>query len=114
MRVDRTSMVLALDNLIDNALRYSGEGDPWLSIRATEFAHAVEFAIEDHGAGIPASELPEITKRFVRGRTTKVPGSGLGLAIVTRVISDHGGHMSISSTPGVGTTVRLTLPVSGV
>jgi signal transduction histidine kinase len=111
IRADRTSVVLTLDNLIDNALRYSN-GERWLAIRGRACDGSVAIAIEDRGAGIPESELPLITKRFVRGRATDVPGSGLGLAIVTRVMKDHGGHMRIDSTPGRGTTVTLQFPVS--
>jgi signal transduction histidine kinase len=112
IRADRTSVVLTLDNLIDNALRYS-YGERWLAIRGRAHDGRVAIAIEDHGAGIPEAELPLITKRFVRGRATEVPGSGLGLAIVTRVVRDHGGHMHIDSVPGRGTTVTLELPVAG-
>jgi len=112
IRADRTSIVLTLDNLIDNALRYS-TADRWLAIRAGARDRWVELAIEDRGAGIPAAELPLITKRFVRGRSTDVPGSGLGLAIATRVIRDHGGRMTIDSAPGRGTTVTLLLPLAG-
>jgi len=109
IRADRTSIVLTLDNLIDNALRYSA-GERWLAIRGGTHDGWVQLAIEDHGAGIPASELPLITRRFVRGRSTEVPGSGLGLAIATRVIGDHGGQMTIDSAPGRGTTVTLLFP----
>ena len=109
IRADRTSIVLTLDNLIDNALRYSA-GERWLAIRGGAHDGWVQLAIEDHGAGIPASELPLITRRFVRGRSTEVPGSGLGLAIATRVIGDHGGQMTIDSAPGRGTTVTLLFP----
>jgi signal transduction histidine kinase len=112
IRADRTSIVLALDNVIDNAMRYS-EATPWLSIRGSTRGAVLEIAVEDHGIGIPATELPLITKRFVRGRSTEVPGSGLGLAIVSRVIADHGGQMRIDSEVGRGTTVRLEFPLAG-
>jgi len=112
IRADRTSIVLTLDNLIDNALRYSS-GERWLAIRGCARDRFVDLAIEDHGAGIPAGELPRITKRFVRGRSAEAPGSGLGLAIATRVISDHGGQMTIDSVPGRGTTVTLVFPRAG-
>jgi len=111
IRADRTSVVLTLDNLIDNALRYSN-GERWLAIRGRACDGSVAIAIEDRGAGIPESELPLITKRFVRGRATDVPGSGLGLAIVTRVMRDHGGQMRIDSVPGRGTTVTLQFPIA--
>ena len=109
VQVDRTAMVLALDNVIDNAIRYS-PSPPQIRIGARCLGGFVELAVEDRGAGIPAAELPGITRRFVRGRSTTETGSGLGLAIVTRVINDHKGRLMIDSAPGRGTTVRLALP----
>ena len=95
--------------VIDNAIRYS-PSPPQIRIGARCLGGFVELAVEDRGAGIPAAELPGITRRFVRGRSTTETGSGLGLAIVTRVINDHKGRLMIDSAPGRGTTVRLALP----
>jgi signal transduction histidine kinase len=110
IRGDRTALRLALDNVIDNAIRYGG-ARRWLAIRACSRDTHVVIDIEDHGAGIPADELPNIHRKFVRGRLAIPGGSGLGLAIVSRIVADHGGQMNIQSTPGTGTTASLTLPV---
>ncbi len=110
IRGDRTALRLALDNVIDNAIRYGG-ARRWLAIRACSRDTHVVIDIEDHGAGIPADELPNIHRKFVRGRLAIPGGSGLGLAIVSRIVADHGGQMNIRSTPGTGTTASLTLPV---
>lgn len=110
IRGDRTALRLALDNVIDNAIRYSGE-QRWLAIRACSRDTHVVIDIEDHGAGIPADELPNIHRKFVRGRLAIPGGSGLGLAIVSRIVADHGGQLVMQSTPGAGTTASLTLPV---
>lgn len=109
VRADRTAIILALDNLIDNAIRYSSEAKTVL-IRASGVPHRVRFDVVDQGVGIPADDLPQVTRRFVRGRTARGPGNGLGLAIVNRIASDHEGTLVITSTVGVGTTATLLIP----
>ena len=109
MRADRTAIVLALDNLIDNAIRYSGEAKK-VSVHASAKADHVRFDVIDPGVGIPADELPQVRRRFVRGRTARGPGNGLGLAIVNRIASDHEGALEITSEVGVGTTATLLIP----
>jgi two-component system phosphate regulon sensor histidine kinase PhoR len=109
IRVDRTSMRLALDNLIDNAIRYAGDRR-WIGISAESGDNCVTIEVEDHGIGIPADDLPLVQKKFVRGRLASPGGNGLGLALVARIVKDHGGRFDIASTFGRGTTVRLQLP----
>jgi two-component system phosphate regulon sensor histidine kinase PhoR len=106
---DRTALVLALDNLIDNAIRYSGASRRVL-LTASRVAGAVEFSVVDRGIGIPTDELPRIGRRFVRGRAAAGPGSGLGLSIVTRIAADHGGHLRIESQVGTGTRATIVIP----
>jgi two-component system phosphate regulon sensor histidine kinase PhoR len=109
VRADRTAIVLALDNLIDNAIRYSGEAKTvW--VRASNRADCVRFDVIDQGVGIPADDLPKVRQRFVRGRTARGPGNGLGLAIVNRIAADHDGTLEITSEVGRGTTATLTIP----
>jgi two-component system phosphate regulon sensor histidine kinase PhoR len=109
VRADRTAIVLALDNLIDNAIRHSGETKQ-ISIRASADDRHVRFDVVDRGAGIPADDLPLVRRRFVRGRTARGPGNGLGLAIVSRIAADHGGTLEIASEVGRGTTASLLIP----
>lgn len=109
VRADRTAVVLALDNLIDNALRHSGAAKT-VSVRASSTASQVFFDIVDRGVGIPADDLPQIRRRFVRGSTARGAGNGLGLAIVSRIAADHGGALEITSEVGRGTTARLIIP----
>ena len=66
--------------------------------------------VADCGVGIPADELSQVRRRFVRGRGAKGSGSGLGLAIVSRIAADHGGRLHITSEVGVGTKVTLIHP----
>lgn len=109
VRVDRTSMRLALDNLVDNAIRYAGERR-WIGISAESGDNCVTIEVQDHGIGIPEDDLPLVQKKFVRGRLASPGGNGLGLALVARIVKDHGGRFDITSRFGRGTTVRLQLP----
>jgi signal transduction histidine kinase len=113
VRADRTAIVLALDNLIDNAIRYSGDGKT-VSVRASSENGHVRFEVVDRGVGIPADELPQVRRRFVRGRTARGQGNGLGLAIVNRIAADHAGSLEIASTVGHGTTARLIIPKANI
>ena len=109
---DRTAILLALGNLIDNAMRYSGESR-LVNIRVRALEREVEFAITDHGKGIPVEDLRRVQQWFARGRAANGDGSGLGLAIVSRVADDHGGRFLLDSTPDVGTTATLVIPCAG-
>ena len=108
IRGDRTALRLALDNVIDNAIRYAG-AERWLAIRAFSRAPDVVIEVEDRGIGIPADELPNVHRKFVRGRLAAPGGSGLGLAIVSRILQDHEGRLVIRSTVGAGTIASLTI-----
>jgi signal transduction histidine kinase len=110
LKGDRTALVLAFDNLLDNAMRYSGESR-WIGIRARQVDGRVQIDFSDRGVGIPPTELPAVVRRFVRGTNAASHGSGLGLPIVSRIVKDHEGTLRIDSEPGVGTTVSLSLPL---
>ena len=110
VRADRHALGLLLNNLIDNAIRYSKDVRT-LTITARG-GRNVTIEVADGGIGIAADELPRVTRRFFRGRSSTVSGSGLGLAIVERIVADHGGQMHIQSTEGQGTTVSVTLPAA--
>ena len=69
--------------------------------------------IQDRGIGIAPEELPNVRKKFVRGRLARTDGSGLGLAIVSRIVTDHKGSFVLESAVGSGTTARVTLPIAG-
>lgn len=111
IRADWTSICLAVDNLVDNAIRYAKDQRS-ITIVARRNENTVKVQIIDRGIGIPADELHQVTVRFFRGRASASGGSGLGLAIVERIVTDHGGSLSISSSVGVGTTVEMTLPIA--
>jgi signal transduction histidine kinase len=106
---DPNALGLLVNNLIDNAIRYSRD-TRWLTIAATATDQSVTLEVSDKGVGIPADELPRVTRKFFRGRGSVAGGSGLGLAIVDRIVSDHAGALHIRSSPGQGTTVSVTIP----
>jgi signal transduction histidine kinase len=98
-------MRAALANLIDNARKASGCGSV-ITLRA--YGNVME--VEDHGKGIPKDEIERITQPFYmvdRSRSKKNGGSGLGLALVERIAQAHGAKLSITSTLGEGTVVRI-------
>jgi signal transduction histidine kinase len=108
---DPAALRLALENLVDNAIRYSGTQRS-LRIAARRQDGGVRLEVTDRGIGIPDDEIAHVTRRFYRGRTAPSGGSGLGLAIVSRIIEAHGGTLGIRTQVGAGTTVSLTLRVA--
>jgi signal transduction histidine kinase len=108
------SLYRAVFNLVENAIKYSGDGSTVtvLSRRSGAFA---EIAVADDGVGIPPETLPQIFDRFYRvdkGRSRREGGTGLGLAIVKELIQGMGGAVSVTSSPGAGTTFTVRLPAS--
>lgn len=108
IRGDRTSIVFALDNLIDNAMRHAEATHIELEARLSN--NVVEFVVSDHGRGIPQDDLKRVQQPFVRGGTTG-RGSGLGLAIVRRIAAAHRGWFKLESRVNVGTAAILAIPV---
>ena len=92
-------------------MRYS-TNDRRIALTARMAAGSVSIEVTDSGIGIPAEELPLVTRKFVRGKQAPAGGSGLGLAISKRIAGDHGGHLKIRSAAGSGTTVTVTLPAA--
>lgn len=109
--VDRRAMTLAVDNIIDNAIKYSGQ-DPVLAVSGRVNGRSVTLTFRDRGSGIPREDLAHVFERFYRGRNAGVNGSGLGLAIAQRIVHRHGGDVVIRSTVGVGTKVDIVLPAA--
>ena len=111
VRADPKALGLLVNNLIDNAIRYSKDARV-LTIAARAGAGTVTLDVTDQGVGIPDDEIDRVTRKFFRGRTSVSGGSGLGLAIVDRIVSDHGGTLQIRSREGQGTTVSVTIPAA--
>jgi two-component system phosphate regulon sensor histidine kinase PhoR len=106
---DRDAALLMLENLLDNAVRYSSDVRR-LDISGRVAEPMVVLDLRDYGRGIPEHELAHVTKRFYRGHNADPGGTGLGLAIAKRIASDHGGRLTIQSTLGSGTVVSVALP----
>jgi signal transduction histidine kinase len=116
VRVDQAAMQLVFANLLDNAVRYS-DTRRHLTISArmnTAERPAVVIKVIDQGVGIPTGDLPDVTRRFFRGRGVRPGGSGLGLAIAQRIVTDHNGTLTVQSEVGAGTTVSVTLPTADI
>jgi two-component system OmpR family sensor kinase len=107
---DRDLLFLAFHNLLDNAIKFSGE-DATIEIRAFEDSADVVVEVADTGPGIPPDELPHLGEELYRGSgAVGVEGSGLGLALVRAIVNRHAGRFAIRSRPGRGTVVTVRLP----
>ncbi len=112
VRCDSRQLVSAIGNLVENAVKYSGD-DGRVQVRTRRHDHGVEIMVADQGDGIPARDLDRIFERFYRvdrARSRETGGSGLGLSIVRHVAHNHGGEVLVSSTEGEGSTFVLRLP----
>jgi signal transduction histidine kinase len=113
IRMDKTAVAEALDNLLDNAIKYSPEGTSVL-IRIEKRQRYLCVEVQDQGIGIDSGDLPRIFDRFYRGRRGdhhNVHGTGLGLALVKAAAEGHGGVVEATSTPGQGSRFCLRLPL---
>lgn len=110
---ERTLFQRAIGNILSNAIKKTETPGP-IKITATRERDNVRIDIQDSGIGIAAEHLPHLFDRFYRvdaSRTAEAGGSGLGLAIVRSIASIHGGEVEIRSQVGLGTLVRLSLPL---
>jgi signal transduction histidine kinase len=112
VRADRTAMMLTLDNLVDNAIRYSPR-ERFIRISARRDGSNVVIDVQDRGVGISPGELSIVRRKFARGKLARAEGSGLGLAIVSRIVADHKGTLVLDSETGAGTTAKVYLPIAG-
>ncbi len=110
---DRDLLVMALRNLVENAITYSDPGKR-VTISVTSDAEVIAISVLDQGIGIDPHDVDRIFERFYRAdpaRARDTGGTGLGLSIVKHVAGRHGGTVEVWSQPGVGSTFRLTLPI---
>ena len=104
----------AISNLLDNAIKYGGDGKT-VRVSATVDGSHVIISVQDEGPGIAAEHLPRIFERFYRvdkARSRKLGGTGLGLSIVKHVAQAHGGDVSVESTVGAGSVFTIRLPAT--
>ncbi len=111
---DQEMLIVALKNLIENAIIYSDENDTvGVGLRVNE--DVAEIAVTDNGVGLDAEELNRVFERFYRvdpSRSRETGGTGLGLSIVKHVALSHNGEVRVFSKPGVGSTFTLRLPLA--
>jgi two-component system phosphate regulon sensor histidine kinase PhoR len=115
---ERDELIRALENLVENALKYGAAGkriDITLARSQTRAgAPEARLAVRDYGPGIAPEHLPRLTERFYRvdvADSRAQGGTGLGLALVKHVLTRHGGRLNIESTPGEGATFTMHLPL---
>jgi signal transduction histidine kinase len=111
--VDRAAITQAITNLIDNAIKYSGEARNIL-VRAFAENQNLIITVKDFGVGIRKEEIDKVFERFYRGGdalTRKVKGSGLGLTLVKQIVEVHNGNVNVESKPGDGSTFSIRLPL---
>lgn len=114
---DAQAVARAIQNLLNNAMKYSGESR-WIGLSAETVLlgneQFVQIAVRDLGLGIPDEEMPHIFEPFYRGgeaRSAQIRGNGLGLSLVKNIIEAHGGQVQARSKPGAGSSFLLRLPV---
>jgi two-component system, OmpR family, sensor kinase len=112
VRGDPDLLLLAVHNLLENALKFSRPGDT-LELRAFETGQEIVIEVADTGPGIPDEEQPHVWEELFRGEAGRgVPGSGLGLALVRAIVERHHGRVGLRSRLGHGTVFTLYLPAS--
>ena len=110
IKADRDRLIQILNNLVDNAIKFTETGGVTFGLGRDE--EETFIFVEDTGIGVPSKHLPRLGERFYRvdpARSRKMGGTGLGLAIVKHLVKAHGWNMRIESTPDRGTKVKIFL-----
>jgi signal transduction histidine kinase len=113
LHVDPVLLRRVLDNLLENAHKYTPDLASPIELRARRDGHNVVFEVRDRGVGISSEDLPRIFTAFFRSersRSRETGGVGLGLTLAKRIVEAHDGTIDVTSTLNVGSTVRVTIP----
>lgn len=113
MKADTQRLIVALRNIISNALKYSDSNNPPVVVSVFPDDDGVRVVVKDHGVGIPEEALEKIFEAFYRtdeSRTRATGGYGLGLALTKSIIEAHGGMIHATSKEGEGTAITIWLP----
>jgi signal transduction histidine kinase len=113
IHVDPVLFRRVIDNLIENAHKYTPDPDSPIELRTSRDGNDVVFEVRDRGIGISPEDLPRIFTAFFRSersRSRETGGVGLGLTLARRIVEAHGGSIEATSTLNVGTTIRVTVP----
>jgi len=112
VRFDGAAISQALVNLLDNAVKYSGQSRE-IDVRMYVEAGEIAIEVEDHGVGIDPAEQGKVFERFYRvANGTGKGGYGVGLFLVRHIMEAHGGRAEVQSEPGRGSRFRLILPAA--
>ena len=114
VRMDEDAMTLVLLNLVDNAVKYAGDGGEVL-VRLARVPGGVALSVRDRGPGISSAEQQRIFERFYRAtnaRARNVRGSGIGLSLVKHIAEAHGGRVDVASASGQGSTFTVFVPAA--
>lgn len=111
---DGARLSQVMNNLISNAVKYSPNGGT-ITLRASKNNENMKISITDEGIGIHPEDKENIFKPFHRTKSTRgtIPGIGLGLSASRKIVEAHGGSLSVESTPGKGSTFRISFPIHG-
>ena len=110
---DRPNMCRVFQNLIGNAVKFTGDQTPVLSIEAEREGEHWRFSVRDNGIGMDPEHAKRIFEPFQRLHGEEdYPGTGIGLAVCERIIDQHGGRIWVSSVPGEGSVFHFTLPAA--
>jgi signal transduction histidine kinase len=110
---DRDAVSRAVLNLIDNAIKYSGDENKFIDVILQQTEASVVIEVQDRGIGIAADDLQHIFEPYYRAQfsdTQTRRGAGLGLTLVQQIVASHGGTIEVESKPGAGSTFRLLFP----
>ncbi len=110
---DEEQLVLLMQNLLSNALKFHGDAAPAIHVSATRAGDGVRLRVQDEGIGIPSVYAQQVFGIFQRLQARSAyEGTGIGLAICQRVAERHGGSIRVVPSPPPGTTVEVTLPAT--
>jgi len=115
VEADPDGLAIIFGNLLDNAIKYSRTEDKRVEVSLTRAIGHVQIAFRDHGIGIPPEDQARIFEEFRRASNVaqaKASGFGLGLAIVRELVARYNGSIELQSTPGAGTTVTVSFPIT--
>jgi len=111
IEADRDRLLQVFENLVSNALRHTDQGGT-ISVGAEATDAGVCFSVRDTGVGIPSDQIEHLFDRFWRPEMGRREGAGLGLSIVRGIVEAHGGRVTVTSEPGVGSAFAFTIPAS--
>ncbi|MBA3936589.1 MAG: PAS domain S-box protein [Planctomycetes bacterium] len=111
--VDPIQLGRVFQNLIVNAIKFTGDRPPVVHIGAVAVGKLAVFTVTDNGLGIQPTDLKSIFHMFSRCHVEDVPGAGIGLATCRKIVENHGGSIWVESEMGVGSKFSFALPLSG-